>query len=279
MSTFGSVKQFFKASPKVRPQVSLTDAGISHILGQIQTLKSKDASYDSIELNRRAGSVTFFATTTLSKAEKEVLAQYYNEKMQYDGFVVNPSGQMVLTLDKRKPLGNMGALQLGINEAIETLKDPKTVNQTVNSAQAPLTMALKLGNLKKAAQILDQELSGDEKARSFQIAFNQGNLVMMSLLTDAGGYRPSPEMKNDKGVPLKQWLADQARGGDEATRAMLAQVEKKMEAPALTLNARSLAQLSAIQMDVGNWMGGISAGVGNALSLPAAPQRNFSLAV
>lgn len=63
MSTFGSVKQFFKASPKVRPQVSLTDAGISHILGQIQTLKSKDASYDSIELNRRAGSVTFFATT------------------------------------------------------------------------------------------------------------------------------------------------------------------------------------------------------------------------
>jgi len=279
MSTFGSVKQFFKASPKVRPQDSLTDAGISHILGQIQTLKSKDASYDSIELNRRAGSVTFFATTTLRTAEKEVLAQYYNEKMEYDGFVVNPSGQMVLTLDKRKPLGNMGALQLGINEAIETLKDPKTVNQTVNSAQAPLTMALKLGNLKKAAQILDQELSGDEKARSFQIAFNQGNLVMMSLLTDAGGYRPSPEMKNDKGVPLKQWLADQARGGDEATRAMLAQVEKKMEAPALTLNARSLAQLSAIQMDVGNWMGGISAGVGNALSLPAAPQRNFSLAV
>ena len=149
------------------------------------------------------------------------------------------------------------------------------MNTAQNSAGSPLATALQLGKTKEAGKILDKDLSVDEKARSFQIAFNQGNLAMMAMLTEAGSFRPSPEMKNDKGVPLKQWLSDQARGGDEATRQLLAQVERKIEAPSITLSSRALAQVNAITLDANMWgMGGISS---SSLVLPPAPQRSAAL--
>ena len=76
-------------------------------------------------------------------------------------------------------------------------------------------------------------------------------------------------------MPLKQWLSDQARGGDEATRQLLAQVERKIEAPSITLSSRALAQVNAITLDANMWgMGGISS---SSLVLPPAPQRSAAL--
>ena len=257
----------------------MTDALADSVMARVETTKAKGSEYDSIVVDRRSGKVTFTATETLSKGEKEVIASHYNAKMQYDGFAVNNAGQLVLSLTKGKDIGSVKKLHEAVEAALEALKDPKAVNQTVNTAQnsagSPLATALQLGKTKEAGKILDKDLSVDEKARSFQIAFNQGNLAMMAMLTEAGSFRPSPEMKNDKGVPLKQWLSDQARGGDEATRQLLAQVERKIEAPSITLSSRALAQVNAITLDANMWgMGGISS---SSLVLPPAPQRSAAL--
>ncbi len=274
MALFDTIKDYLKTQAvKVRDS-ALTADSIDGILNRAETTKASDGGYDSIEIDRKKSTITFGATTALSKQEKEVLKTYFNNRMQYEGLDIDSTGKMVLTLAKGKDIGSGKALQQGIDEAMESLKDPKAVNQTMSSAQSSagsvLANALELGKTQEASKILDQELSVDEKARSFQIAFNQGNLLMMDMLTQVGGYKPSPEMKNDKGVPLKQWLSEQAKGPDEATRNIVAQLEKCVDVTQ-GLSASAMAQVGAISMSMGQAMGGLSQG--STLSLPTTQSR------